>query len=264
MGTALGVAAIQPFFISFLIFSSLAIGLAFPFIMVCVFPKTIKWLPKPGRWMETLKQILGFALLATVFWLVWIFGHQKNIDDVGELFGILLISAIGAWIYGRWSNINNSRLTRKLATVCMTLSLGMSSFLIVNVTSGTSIRPLPFQWETYSPERLQVLREQGKSIFIDFTAAWCLTCQMNKKVALESEGFLKKVNQLGIVVMRADWTNQDPKITEALADYGRNSVPLYVLHQGGEKSSPTILPQILTPQVLINELDKSLKNKDLS
>ncbi|NBT85021.1 MAG: hypothetical protein EBT45_00745 [Alphaproteobacteria bacterium] len=264
MGTALGVAAIQPFFISFLIFSSLAIGLAFPFIMVCVFPKTINWLPKPGRWMETLKQILGFALLATVFWLVWIFGHQKNIDDVGELLGILLISGIGAWIYGRWSNINNSRLTRKLATACMALSLGMSAFLIVNVTSGTSIKSLPVQWETYSPERLQVLREQGKSVFIDFTAAWCLTCQMNKKVALEAEDFIKKVNQLGIVVMRADWTNQDPKITAALADYGRNSVPLYVLHQGGQRSSPIILPQILTPKILVNELDKSLKNKDLS
>ena len=87
---------------------------------------------------------------------------------------------------------------------------------------------------------------------------------MNKKVALESEDFLKKVNQLGIVVMRADWTNQDPKITVALADYGRNSVPLYVLHQGGEKSSPIILPQILTPKILVNELDKSLKNKVLS
>ncbi|MBY0281454.1 MAG: thioredoxin family protein [Alphaproteobacteria bacterium] len=256
MGTALGVAAIQPFYISFLIFSSLAIGLAFPFIMVCAFPKTIKWLPKPGRWMETLKQVLGFALMATVCWLVWIFGHQKGNDQVGNLLGILLINAVGFWVYGRWSTINYSDLIRKLAVLCMALSLGVSSFLIVSVTSSPLLKSSSVQWEAYSPERLQVLREQGRIVFVDFTAAWCLTCQMNKKIALESETFLKKVEQLGIVVMRANWTNQDSKITAALADYGRNSVPLYVLHQGGEKTPPRILPQILTPNILLDELSK--------
>jgi thiol:disulfide interchange protein len=138
----------------------------------------------------------------------------------------------------------------------MALSLGISSFLIINMRFNQSIQSLPVQWETYSPERLQVLREQGKIVFIDFTAAWCLTCQMNKKIALESEDFLKKVKEFDIVVMRADWTNQDSKITAALADYGRNSVPLYVLHQGDEKTAPKILPQILTPQILVNELNK--------
>lgn len=255
MGTALGVAAIQPIFISFLIFSSLAMGLAFPFIMVCVFPASIKWLPKPGRWMETLKQILGFALFATVLWLIWIFGHQKGISEIGELFGVLLVAAIGAWIYGRWGNILNSKSTRKLAALFTILCLGVSSFLIIDTTSRQSLKSSLLQWEVYSPERLQTLREQGRSVFIDFTAAWCLTCQMNKKVALESEAFAKKVNQHGIVVMKADWTNQDPKITAALADHGRNSVPLYVLYQGNEKSPPTILPQILTPEIIRNAFD---------
>ena len=252
MGAALGVAAIQPFFISFLIFSSLAIGLAFPFIMVCMFPKSIKWLPKPGRWMETLKQILGFSLMATVSWLIWIFGHQKSVDAIGELLGILLIVGVGAWVYGRWSGIHHSKRTRTLAVLFALLSFGGASSLILN---SQSVKSAPISWEVYSPERLQILREQGKTVFIDFTAAWCLTCQMNKKMALESQGFLEKVNQLGLVLMRADWTNQDPKITAALADYGRNSVPLYVLHHGSEKSPPTILPQILTPQVLVDALE---------
>ena len=257
MGVALGVAAIQPFFVSFLIFTSLGIGLAFPFIMVCVFPKSIKWLPKPGRWMETLKQFLGFGLMATVCWLMWVFGHQKGIDQVGVLFGILLISAVGCWVYGRWSGMHQPKLTRVFAVVCMFLSLGISAALIVNITLERPVKHL-MQWEVYSPERLQALKDRGRTVFIDFTAAWCLTCQMNKNMALESKSFVEKVKQLDIVVMRADWTNQDPKITTALADYGRNSVPLYVLHQG--KLPPAILPQILTPQILTEALSNTPKH----
>jgi len=250
MGTALGVAAIQAPFISFLIFTSLGLGLSFPFIMVCAFPKTLHWLPRPGSWMETLKQILGFALMATVLWLGWIFGHQQGVDGIFQLLCALLIVALGAWVYGRFGTT-----TRILSGLYGVSSLLAACFLIVTLTSRSPTSVPSIQWEVYSPERLQSLREQGHPVFIDFTASWCLTCQVNKKIALQSESFTKKIKELGIVAMRADWTNRDPKITEALAEYGRNSIPLYVFHHGKETEPPVILPQILTPQILVDQLE---------
>jgi thiol:disulfide interchange protein len=258
MGTALGIAIAQNWFVSMLIFAALGFGMASPFLMVCLFPKTLKLLPKPGPWMDTFKKALGFALMATVVWLCWIFGHQTGVNPLIKLLIALLLVAIGAWIKGNWAAFHKPHPTRLIANIVsfsIIILAGTVAFESTRIGITTNLK-----WEVYSPEKFEELRAKGKPVLIDFTAAWCLTCQVNKKMALESESVIKKVKELGITPMRADWTNQDPVITQVLAGYGRNSIPLYVLHYGPNQfSKPIILPQFLTPQIIVNELEKVKK-----
>ncbi len=257
MGTALGVAIAQDWFTSTLIFSSLGFGMAFPFLMVCLFPKALSFLPKPGAWMEIFKKILGFALMATVIWLCWIFGHQTDVNALIKLLIALLLIAVAAWVKGGWAALHKPQITRLIGNVISLSIIVLASLIAFESTQIGFQSSINLEWEPFSPERFAELRAEGKPVFIDFTAAWCLTCQVNKKMALESESVAKKMKELGIIPMRADWTNQDPVITQALASYGRNSIPLYVLHFGpNEFSSPIILPQFLTPQTVIKELEK--------
>ncbi len=254
MGSALGVAITQSWFFSTLIFVSLGLGMALPFLIVCLFPKALNFLPKPGPWMKAFKHILGFSLMATVLWLCWIFGHQTDVNALVKLLVALLILAVGASIKGSWGTLCKPQLTRLIAN---SVSFAFIILAGLIVFESTQINSTTLKWEVYSPERFEELRAEGKPVLIDFTATWCLTCQVNKKLALESDSVIKKIKELGIVPMRADWTNQDPVITQTLAGYGRNSIPLYALHYGTDEfRKPIILPQFLTSQSVIKELEK--------
>jgi len=262
MGSALGYSLAQPPIIALMIFTALGLGMAFPYIVLSAFPGLLKFLPKPGAWMETLKQVMGFLLIATVIWLAWVLSIQAGATAVVALLATLFMLGVGAWIMGKWGTLAASRMKRTTAytVFAITLGIGIGFGLIgISFSSPTSAEALEHEgsldWQPYSAETVSQLRESGKPVFIDFTAAWCLSCQVNERVAFSSRKVLEKIDQLGIATVKADWTSRDENITKALAEFGRNSVPFYVLY-GKNSADPIILPEILTPAIVLDALDR--------
>lgn len=268
LGSAIGFAVTLPAFPALLIFTSLGLGMCFPYLLLAAFPSFLRFMPKPGAWMETFKQMMGFMLLATVLWLLWVFSAQTNTLALMSLLGAFFFFSIGAWIYGRWSSPIISKKTRIAAYAIATgfMVLGCATIILprglwsIEDSNGAGTHVASDGWETFSPERVAELREQGRPILIDFTAKWCLICQANHLV-LSNDEVQKELDAAGVVRMKADWTKNDPIITEALSQFGRNSVPLYVMYGKSPEQEPTFLPQVLTPDVVINELKTTVGTK---
>ena len=258
MGAALGAAVVMPTFQALLIFAMLGIGMAAPYVVLSLIPALIQRLPKPGPWMETLKQVLAFPMIATTIWLVWVFGNQTNIDGTALLLLGLLMLGLTLWILGRWPAIQVSpkvkMISRTLALVFFLMSLG-------SVYTGSANQPNELSgveynasgWQPYSSDLISQLTSAGQPVFIDFTATWCLTCQVNKRTTLNNENVLAAFEQKGVALFQADWTNEDPEITAALTALGRSGVPVYVLYDGSNKD-PILLPEILTEAIVIDAL----------
>lgn len=262
MGTALGFAITQPAIVTMLIFTLLALGMAFPYLLLSFFPTWLKFLPKPGKWMETLKQFMGFPLAATVIWLAWVLGIQTGSDGVAALLIALLIASLGAWVYGKWGSFANKKRIKIFASsVAFILIFGGMIFGISitdnsrNIQAPVTSNNESIQWEKFSQAKLDKLREQGVPVFIDFTAAWCLTCQVNERVAINTVDVKNKIEEKGVVTLKADWTSRDSEITRALAKFNRNSVPLYILY-ADNLSEPVVLPEILTESIVLEALEK--------
>ncbi len=262
MGTALGFAIAQPAIVTMLIFTSLALGMSFPYLLLSIFPAWLKYLPKPGGWMETLKQFMGFPLAATVIWLAWVLGLQTGSDGIAALLIALLLASLGVWIYGKWGTFtskNSVKLVSRLITILF-IAAGLF-FGITNAKTSTNIgnsisnKAGSVQWEKFSKERVEELRAEGIPVFIDFTAAWCLTCQVNERVAISTNEVIEKFEEKNVVALKADWTSRDDEITKALAEFGRNSVPLYVLY-AENLEEPIILPEVLTSSIVLDALGK--------
>jgi thiol:disulfide interchange protein DsbD len=263
MGAALGVALTLSTVGAVLIFTALGVGMATPYVALSMAPGWLDRLPEPGAWMETLKQFFAFPMFATAVWLVWVFGQQAGNGGVALLlFGLLLLGMAG-WVAHRWSDPTLSRsvtiVTRGLVTVMVAgaVAAGVmgarydrpsSSSLNAETTSSTST------WTAFSPSKVDELRSQGRPVFVDFTAAWCLTCQVNKQTVLSTETVQNAFADKNVALVRADWTNRDPQITKALRSHGRSGVPVYVLYPG-DGSGPTLLPEVLTQDIVLNALD---------
>lgn len=260
MGSALGYAMSQPAYVSFAVFTFLGIGMSLPFVLIGFYPSLIRWLPKPGAWMESFKQFLGFLMLATVIWLLWVFTGQTSEQALFLMLFALLIASISAWIYGRFGAIHRPQRVRfigySLATFTLILALGIVRFASYEgptaATNATSNQATA--WEPFSAERLAELRRNKTPVLIDFTAKWCLICQANH-IVLNSGDVSKKLDDSGVVRMIADWTKYDPEITAELKKHGRSGVPLYVLY--GEDEKPAILPQVLTPDTIISSIEQT-------
>lgn len=263
MGSALGFTLSQPAAVSFLVFTALAFGMAAPVVLLAFFPTGRKWLPKPGPWMATFKQFMAFPLFATVVWLAWVLGAQRGNDAVMQLLAGLLLVAMAAWVYGRWGMRGNK--FAYVATLCL-LAGGIifawpdgSQPPAANARAGdyaSAARPGELPWRPWSSATLAQLRAEGKPVFVDFTAAWCITCQVNKRIALHRDDVVLRFAELGVVPLKADWTMHDPAITAALAEFGRNAVPLYVLYGGDSSAQPVVLPELLTRTMVLAELAK--------
>jgi thiol:disulfide interchange protein len=273
LGSAVGFAVTLPVFQSLMIFTSLGLGMCFPYLLLAAFPAYLRFMPKPGAWMETFKQLMGFLLLATVLWLLWVFSAQTDAFSLICLLAGFLCFTIGGWIYGRGCSPVVTRKKRVLAYAFVLLFIFMGGHAILfpraswygqetmahSKSSGNQWEG----WEDFSPERLAQLRSEGKPVLIDFTAKWCLICQANHLV-LSSDSVKEQLDNSGVVKLRADWTKSDPIITQELSKFGRNSVPLYVLYGPNEKQEPLILPQVLTADVVIDHLNTAIPSEDIA
>lgn len=269
LGSAVGFAVTLPAIQALLIFTSIGLGMSFPYIALTAFPKLLRFMPKPGAWMVIFKEIMGFLMMATVLWLVWVFGAQTGSFAVSLLLAGFFLLAVAGWVYGKWDTLVQARVTRLTARaiVIVIVALGSNAIFLsssswAEAMGGTHITPTKSMegkvadaWEEFSPQRLAELREQGIPVFIDFTAKWCLICQANHLV-LSTDQVEKKFSELGVVRMKADWTKRDEVIAAELKKLGRNSVPLYVLYTHDDESKRHILPQVLTPEVVLATLEK--------
>ncbi len=260
MGSALGYAITQTPGVSLTIFAALGFGMAFPYLLISGVPGLLRFIPRPGPWMETLKQIMGFLLAGTVIWLIWVFDLQTGPNGILLILTALLLTALGGWIAGRWGAVNRPAGSRRIAWVSGLVLIGIVVIMGIRFIPAMAATTVVSQekdrlaWTPYSEETYQTLRREGTPFLIDFTAAWCLSCQVNEQVAFGSEAVIEKITGSGIALLKADWTKKDPEITRALAKYGRNSVPLYVVY-GGNGKEPVLLPEILTPAIVLESLE---------
>jgi thiol:disulfide interchange protein DsbD len=247
MGAAVGFTLSQDAIVALAVLVTVGLGMAFPVVALSFFPRALKRLPRPGPWMETFKQVLAFPLYATVAWLAWVLGAQSSNDAVFALLGGLVLVGMGAWLYGRW---RHAAAYWQPALAILLAGVGIAVAWPTSPDHGTHSEAA---WEDWSPEKVAQLTAQGHPVFVDFTAAWCVTCQVNKRVALNTSEVVKAFADRGVVRLRADWTRQDPRITRALADLGRNAVPVYALYAPGQ-GAPRLLPEVLTPSIVMGEL----------
>ncbi len=238
IGAAIGLPAVQ----FFSAFAAMALGLATPYLVLSIFPKLIDLLPRPGAWMESFKQAMSFLLFATAGYLLWVYAGLIGLEYLlGPVFGLSSV-AIAAWIYGRWCPPHRKRNTR----------IAGLAFAVVFAVAGIAMlkppQPSDLVWQEWSPEKVAELHADGRPVFIDFTAQWCATCQVNKKIAYTAE-VIALMNERGIVALRADKTRPNPAIDARLEELGRTAIPVNVLHL--PRQDPVITPEVLRPSYLL-------------
>jgi thiol:disulfide interchange protein len=252
MSAALGYAITQPPVIALSVFAALGVGMATPYLLLTLFPALLAKLPRPGRWMELFKQFMAFPMFATCVWLLWVLAQQVDASGVALALGVLV--AIGFTVWALGLSQRGSYVFRWVALAGAALAALTFAPLATSDPASSAKSTDGASWVEYSPERLAQLTSEGKPVFVDFTAAWCVTCQVNKRVALNTDKVVSRFAAVGIVRMKADWTNRNERITKALAEFGRNGVPLYVLYDAS--GHPTVLPEILTEGTVLAALDK--------
>lgn len=274
MGSALAATISLPLLSSLLVFTSLGLGMSAPYLLLSYYPSLLRFLPKPGEWMVTFKQIMAFPLFASVVWLTRVFARQMGMEPPGLTIVIdvlwgLLLATLGFWFILR-SSTTHAPLRRTLFASAI-LSWAFALYVAIPTNSeveesrsracATSDGVAPFRdsfgllWESYSEDRVLRLLAQGRPVYLDFTAEWCITCQVNERVVFGSEVVRELIASKNVTLVRADWTSKNPAITKALQSYGRNGVPLNAI-LSGPRASPIILPNILTPSIVIEELRK--------
>jgi thiol:disulfide interchange protein DsbD len=252
MVVALAYAFAQPPVVSMLVFLTLGLGLALPFLLIGYIPALAKRLPKPGAWMEGFKQVLAFPMYLTAVWLVWVLGQQRGIDAVMFVLGG---SVFLAWALWWWERAKYRERLGPLAIVGLVVLVGLVGYSVwlvqklpqvsMQIASNDGLNKVPF-----SEAKLKELRTQGTPVFIDMTAAWCATCKVNERVALNTDTFKAALKDTGTVFMVGDWTNADPEITAYLKRYGAVGVPLYVMYP--KVGEGKVLPTVLTPSIAAN------------
>lgn len=262
MGASICFALTQPWYISLVIFEALGFGLALPYLLLSFTPALLRFLPRPGPWMERLKKFLAWPMYATVAWLVWVLGLQAG--SAGVMAALAGMSLIVVWAWLLQASFTKNRPRRRLAGImAMGLVMGIAVG-VVDLPAGTAAfvsqdsqqtRQGPI-WESFSASRLAELRADKRPVFINFSAAWCITCLANERMALSSPKVAARFKEKGLIYLKGDWTNQDPEITKALAAFGRSGVPLYVLYPPIPKAGPIILPQVLTETLLLERLER--------
>jgi len=249
MGPALGLALLQPGLKSIVIFLALGIGFSLPYLILSIYPQLLSKLPKPGEWMQTLKQIMAFPMWASALWLAWVLSSQVDMQSVfAVLLGALLI-ALGLWLMEKTQN--SASILRRL-TLIFSLGLMIFSIWLLPIASDNNSPSLKNEENAFSVQKLNSLRSEQKMVFLNFTADWCITCKVNEAIALNQDKVKKVLDEKNIIYLKADWTRKDPEIASMLASYGRTGVPLYLLFPS--QGDPIILPELLTEDLLLDFL----------
>ncbi|MCZ6776224.1 MAG: protein-disulfide reductase DsbD family protein [Ignavibacteria bacterium] len=274
LGSALGFAFAQPPGVILLIFTSTSFGMALPYLILTTKPGWLRFLPKPGGWMVTAKQFMGFLMMATLIWLLYILGKQLGMEAVIWTSAFLLAVSVACWLIGRFATLTASRGTyRTTWAVAVAIAvLGYWGFIesILDVRSVIAGVPSTSQavvtkntdgipWEPFSLARLEAYLQDDKTVFIDFTADWCLTCKVNERVVLTDESVVEEFRSRDIVPIKADWTKRNPDITRLLAKFGRAGVPLYVIFPAGRPTEPIVLPEVITTGMVIDAIDRATR-----
>jgi len=251
MATAIGAALTLPPAASLAIFGAMGLGMALPYALLGVFPALGRLLPRPGAWMERLRQFLAFPMYAAAAWLVWVLAQQAGPDGVlTALVGAVLI-ALAAWAYGvaQQSARTPRRLSQSLAVAALFAALAMLPLLGTAPPASAA----PASGEAWSPQRLAELRSEGRPVFVNLTAAWCISCKVNERLAIHTEATQRAFAVAGVTQLKGDWTRGDAAITALLREHARDGVPLYLLYPGGG-GQPAVLPQILTEGIIMEAL----------
>ena len=262
MGTAVGFAVTQPWTTGLLVFEALGLGLALPYLLLTLIPAWRRFLPRPGAWMKRLEELLAFPLYASVAWLVWVLSQQAGPTAVAAALGGLVLIGLAAWLF-RISRHARATWRRAGLTAVAALVVGA---VALGPLAGMAPARDPAQTaggraEAFSPGRLAELRAQGRPVLVNVTAAWCITCLVNERVALRSDAVTEAFARKGVVVLEADWTGRDAGIADMLGSFGRSGVPLYLLYAPAlagraAASAPAVLPQILTEGAVIDAVNK--------
>ena len=261
LGTALGFAFSQPAPVVFAVFAAIGAGLSLPYLALAWQPRWIRFLPRPGGWMERFKQAMGFLLMATVLWLLWVVGKQLGMEAVVWTCAFLLSLALGAWIVGTWIDLRTSTIRRRAAwAASLVIALGGYSLFLHPLLASPAGSGAPLEaegWEKFDVQRLESLLAQNRHLFIDFTAEWCWTCKVNERVVLSDPDVRDRFEELDVVLVKADWTNRNPEITRMLSAFGRSGVPLYVIFPAGRPREPIVLPEVITKGIVLEGLERA-------
>ena len=249
MGASLGLAVALPVAQALAVFGAIGVGMALPYLLASAVPAVARALPRPGAWMATFRQLMAFPMFATVAWLVWVLGQQSGIDGAGALLALLVLMALALWALNLRGAPRRAIATFSIA-LCALAIWTIGPNIIKPVTSPALAAT--GRWQAWQPGRVEQLAAEGRSVFVDFTAAWCVTCQYNKTTTLANAAVLADIDAKDVALLRADWTRRDPAITAALAQLGRSGVPVYVLYKPG--SAPVVLSEILS----VNEVRAEL------
>jgi thiol:disulfide interchange protein DsbD len=280
MGAAIGFALTQSAVVVFAVFTALALGLAAPYLLLSWQPAWVRVLPRPGAWMELLKQFTAVPLFATAIWLAWVYGQlhaSGGVDQMALLLACFLLLAIAGWVLGRWPARWASRIAA-LALIALGLAIPLSqtrnaaravtsdqsnamqqNAAQTSASASNTTKNAGLIWQPYSQQALDAARGAGRPVFLDFTAAWCLSCQFNERAVLRSSDVESALRACNFVLLKADWTNGDPEITQKLASLGRAGVPTYVLYPAGANSAPDVLPELLTKGLVLAAIERDAK-----
>ncbi|MDR2462666.1 MAG: thioredoxin family protein [Verrucomicrobiales bacterium] len=244
LATALGAALTLNAGPALALFTAVALGLASPHLILSARPRLLNFLPRPGAWMLTAKQLLAFPLYASVAWLLWVLAAQVDGDTLLRALLALTVVAFAAWLHGQRANATRWR----WVTVSAAWLLALAMLLRAAPRPADAI-----QWQPWSPELVENARADGHPVYVDFTARWCATCQTNKALVFSSKAVREKFRELGVITLSADWTTREPRITRELARHGKSAVPFTLLYLPAD-SEPIVLPELLTPQIVLDSL----------
>jgi thiol:disulfide interchange protein len=255
MGAAIGYALAQPAIVTFSVFTAIALGLAVPYVALTLQPAWTRLLPKPGAWMEILRQAISVPIFCTVIWLAWVLAQAYGAAVLAALLVCLLLLAVAGWFLGRWPA---QRWATAVAAVILLCVVSISAFAPGKLAAAPEVQSgvqSQQQWEPWSQDALNKYQAQGRPVLVDFTASWCLSCQVNERVAFSHPAVKQALQAANVALLKADWTRHDETITQALAALDRSGVPAYALYAPGQ-SEPQMLPEVLTPGIVIDAVKK--------
>jgi thiol:disulfide interchange protein DsbD len=263
MAAAVGYALTQPWYKSLVVLETVGLGLALPYLVITFVPGTRRILPKPGQWMLQLKEVLAFPVYATAVWLIYVLSQLADAYAITVTLSGLVLIGFAAWLYNA-TCLSDDKL-RRWGTGLSTLAVTGAVGLLLLVDQSGPLQALQgasdkgdIEWQSFTQEKLEAFRTKGSSVFVDFTAAWCITCKVNERIALADPTVADVFRREGVVALRADWTRQDAKITKILEMNSRAGVPLYLFYPrpaaNGDRKPPVVLPQILTVATVLREV----------